>query len=93
MFGVVTRQPAQCYVPGCAGHHPRHDCPKLFAQMYPGRTMPGFGEDGLRAAHAWKGDEVTQQTLQQWQRMQRQGFFVRDARGNGLATAEPFRFR
>eukprot|EP00961_Rhodomonas_salina_P100954 1358637-Rhodomonas_salina.1 len=61
--------------------------------MYPGRTMPGFGEDGLRDPRAWKGDEVTQQTLRQWQHMQRQGFFVLDARGNGQATAEPFWFR
>eukprot|EP00961_Rhodomonas_salina_P092595 1246054-Rhodomonas_salina.2 len=51
-FGVVTLQPAPCYVPGCVGHHPSHDCPKLFVQMYPGCTMPGFGENGLRAAHA-----------------------------------------
>eukprot|EP00961_Rhodomonas_salina_P036078 485004-Rhodomonas_salina.1 len=53
-----------CEVSGCQGKHPRHDCPKLFAETYPGRTMPGFDEKGARVPASWKGNDITGATLQ-----------------------------
>lgn len=92
MYGHSNRQQQACKVPGCTGKHQRHDCPKLFAETYPGCTMQGFNEKGARVSECWNCNEIKEATLLQWQKMQQQGFFVKDVRGNGTEQEQSFHF-
>jgi hypothetical protein len=56
--------------------HRAWECPAKFAQEHPGRRMPGFDDKGARRPGAWSGDEITQETGQQWTRMQAMGYFT-----------------
>jgi hypothetical protein len=55
--------------------HFKFECPTLFGQTYPGKAMPGHDEDGQKAPAMWNGTEITTQCMEQWQKMQRMGFF------------------
>ena len=46
-----------------------------FVTAYPGRTMPGFDEKGIRSPSRWNGDDITEDTKVQWRNMQRNGSF------------------
>ena len=35
--------------------HSQDECPKAFAERWPGFVMPGFSSDGVRDADYWKG--------------------------------------
>jgi hypothetical protein len=68
-----------CEVCGAGGSpetgHRKFECPKLFGQEHPGRSMPGFTNKGDRVASAWDGLNITAVTRAQWIRLQSLGFF------------------
>jgi hypothetical protein len=57
------------------GHRP-WECPRKFAEEHPGRHMPGFDEHGFRRPGAWNGNNITEVTRRQWERMRTFGFFL-----------------
>jgi hypothetical protein len=76
----------------CKGDHFAFECPRAFGETYPGRAMPGWTEKGERIEACWNGAEITERTLQQWQRMQRQGWFCKHPFGEGGRQCPPFSF-
>ncbi len=72
--------------------HRAWECPAKFASEHPGRSMPGFDEKGEHRPSAWAGDEITQETGQQWSRMQAMGFLTvlhDDRQGQRPSGARP----
>jgi hypothetical protein len=71
------------------GHDPI-ECPRLFATTFPGRSIPGWHEDGTKNNSCWDGDKCNPNGLRQWLAMQKLGFFTKDPRSG--RAAEPYRF-
>jgi hypothetical protein len=76
----------------CKGEHFAFECPRAFGEAFPGRSMPGWNEKGERIEACWNGTDITERTLEQWQRMQRQGWFCKNPFGEGGRQAPPFSF-
>jgi hypothetical protein len=73
---------------GCAqAGHDDVECPTLFAAAFAGRSLPGWNESGVKAAHMWDGDKITGQCLAQWKQMQAIGFFVKTPGSKRAAPA------
>ncbi len=64
------------------GHRP-WECPRKFAEEHPGHHMPGFDENGFKRNGAWNGDNITDETRRQWERMRGFGFFTQGAQAQG----------
>jgi hypothetical protein len=86
----VKSKGANCDV--CKGEHFPFECPKAFGETYPGRSMPGWSEKGEKIDACWNGTEITDKTLEQWQRMQKQGWFCKHPFGDGGRQCPPFAF-
>jgi hypothetical protein len=68
-----------CEVCGAGGTpetgHRKFECPKLFGQEHPGRSLPGFTKSGDRISSSWDGLNITAAIKSQWIRLQSLGFF------------------
>ncbi len=69
-----------CEVCGIGGTpetgHRKFECPKLFAQEFPGKSMPGFTRSGVRIKSLWDGLNITAAMRAQWLRLHSLGFFT-----------------
>jgi hypothetical protein len=83
--GMSFRSGGKCEA--CGGPHFRFECPVAFAQTYPGKAMPGWKVDGERDPYMWNDTEITAICLEQWQKMQRMGFFKKMAINGKAAPA------
>ena len=75
IVGPRVGKPKQLPCGLCQGRHSGWECPKRFAQLHPGRSMPGFNRDGERIATAFENDEPTPATIQQWRHLYNANFF------------------
>ena len=68
----------ECYNPRCpdpAGHE-QWECPKGFAETFPGRVLPGWTAEGTKDPNGWGTDnEPTDQTRRGWAALVAAGFF------------------
>jgi hypothetical protein len=79
MNGALVKTSA-CSTCGKVGHEP-NECPVAFAEQFRGRSMPGWNDDGSKNSQMWEGDCINGNCLQQWQAMQKLGFFTQTTRG------------
>ncbi len=57
--------------------HRKFECPKLFGQEHPGKSMPGFTRSGNRVTSLWDGANITATLRAQWLKLHSLGFFTR----------------